>query len=829
MYKTVPQVEPSPTALQFPPNPTAQDIFRARVFEEPLVPIGAAPTPAENAAFAAALLGYSKGFDPDDFSSLTGFLEAYLKSPWNMALLTNLGLAYYKSGYYSKALEAWRQASVLALPVTEPAQKPLADRAIGELAYMLARLGRMTELGELLTSVEGRAFCGPATERIAGARAGLATMQTIPEISFRCGPLALHRIMLAVHPHDPQTELIDASASTQRGFSLLQVAELSRKLSLNYQMAFRDKGAEFITPSVLHFKVNHFAAMIRREDDRYLLQDPTFKNDAWVTTGALESEASGYFLVPPGELPKGWRNVDSTEAEAVWGKGYVPDPADPSGPCDPNSDPCQPCPHSDPSLPKGAIGGRGMAVASVHLLDVSLTIRDEAVGYTPPVGPAVRFVVRYNQRDNQFASTFNYSNFGLKWTFDWLAYIYDDPSNPLADVKYYITGGGNRTFTGFNGATKTYAFQLLDQTKLIRTSPSSYEMISGDGTRKVFSQSDGATLNSRRIFLTQLIDAFGNAVSLGYDANLRLVTITDAICHVTTISYDLPTDNFKITKVTDPFGRSATFDYDASGRLSKITDVIGLTSKFSYDGASDFINTLTTPYGDTTFTKSENGTTRSLEILYPDGDRERIEFNQNTNLGIPASDPPQSVPRYMATGNEFLYFRNTYHWDKKAYAVAYPDYTKARLYHWLHSTDMRSPVGILESVKQPLEGRVWYDYAGQTYGNPANPHPPSIAVGSTSKPTHIGRVLDDGLTQLYTYEYNDFGNVTKMIDPVGRTFSYIYADNGIDLLEVRQTRAGQNELLSQMTYNDQHLPLTSKMPRARRLLTLTTATGRSQP
>ena len=83
-------------------------------------------------------------------------------------------------------------------------------------------------------------------------------------------------------------------------------------------------------------------------------------------------------------------------------------------------------------------------------------------------------------------------------------------------------------------------------------------------------------------------------------------------------------------------------------------------------------------------------------------------------------------------------------------------------------------------------------------------------VGSTNKPAHVGRVLDDGSTQLYTYEYNGFGNVTKTMDPVGRTFSYIYAENGIDLLEVRQTRAGQSALLSQMTYNARHLPLTSK-------------------
>jgi len=61
-----------------------------RLFEEPLVPIGADPTAAENAALAAALEGYAKRSSPDEFSSLTGFLEAYPESPWKAALLTAL-------------------------------------------------------------------------------------------------------------------------------------------------------------------------------------------------------------------------------------------------------------------------------------------------------------------------------------------------------------------------------------------------------------------------------------------------------------------------------------------------------------------------------------------------------------------------------------------------------------------------------------------------------------------------------------------------------------------------------------------------------------------
>jgi len=41
---------------------------------------------------------------------------------------------------------------------------------------------------------------------------------------------------------------------------------------------------------------------------------------------------------------------------------------------------------------------------------VSLNINDKPVGYSPPVGPAVRFMVRYNQREAYQPSNFAYSN-----------------------------------------------------------------------------------------------------------------------------------------------------------------------------------------------------------------------------------------------------------------------------------------------------------------------------------------------------------------------------------------------------------------------------------
>ena len=127
-------------------NPTSLEISQARIFENPLVPIGPDPTPDESAALTAALLGYANRSCPDDFSSLTGFLDAYPTSSWSASLLTNLGLEYYNTRHYSKTMDVWRRAWELAHKATDVKGKAVANRAVGELAYMYWRLGRMTEL-----------------------------------------------------------------------------------------------------------------------------------------------------------------------------------------------------------------------------------------------------------------------------------------------------------------------------------------------------------------------------------------------------------------------------------------------------------------------------------------------------------------------------------------------------------------------------------------------------------------------------------------------------------------------------------------------------------
>ena len=102
------------------------------------------------------------------------------------------------------------------------------------------------------------------------------------------------------------------------------------------------------------------------------------------------------------------------------------------------------------------------------------------------------------------------------------------------------------------------------------------------------------------------------------------------------------------------------------------------------------------------------------------------------------------------------------------------------------------------SVKRPLENRVWYAY-------PSQPDPTS--VGTHATPSVTARVLDDGTTQASTATYNVQGQVLARADPLGRQTTYTYAANGTDVLEVRQTSPGVNDLLaSYADYNALHQP-----------------------
>ena len=163
---------------------------------------------------------------------------------------------------------------------------------MGELAVMNSRLGRKSHLERILDEVKDRDVSGPAVSLLEGARQGLWSMNNMPGRSFLCGPMALDRVRVArgLRPFDPK---ILAMKSTLDGTSLSQVFELSESLGMGMRTAHREAGAELLLPAVIHWKVGHFAALVRKEGDRYLAQDPTFGDEYWVSQATIDAEASG--------------------------------------------------------------------------------------------------------------------------------------------------------------------------------------------------------------------------------------------------------------------------------------------------------------------------------------------------------------------------------------------------------------------------------------------------------------------------------------------------------------------------------------------------------
>ncbi len=785
----LPETEAIP--VSFSKNPTDEEIYAVHFFEEPLVPAKGIVSSEENKDFVYALINYSQRTNPDDFTALNSFLDKYPKSRWQGALLANLGIVYRRTGYFSKAMEAWEKSWAILKDEPEAKIKVLADRVVSELLMINSWVGRLERMESLVNEIEHRTIQGPATERVSASKSALLVMKARPGVAYKCGPFALEMVSHKDTGKIIFNKKIFNIESPTTGFSMSELVAIGKENGLNYQMAFRNPGAPIILNAVVHWKLNHYSALLKNVNGQIMCEDVTlgtmYGTKFWLTPTSLDSSASGYFLVPEGPLPNGWRKVSIEEGARIYGKGnQIPDNGKHLS--DDDVELGGPCPPSTP-----------MAQSNVHAASVSLHIYDRPAYYTPPKGPAMLWDVSYHHRDSYQPANFTYSNMGPKWTFKWLSYIVDNPNNQLANADLYAMGGGVRTFVSFDTLSQSYAPEIQTNEKLFRTCPNCYELRHPDGSKEVYARSDGNTSAGRKIFLTKKIDAAGNEMNLTYDASLRVTSLKDALNQVTTIAYG-NADIYKITQVTDPFGRSATFQYDASGRLISITDMIGIVSSFQYN-ASDFVNSMTTPYGTTRFIADEVPGIRSVETHYPLGEKERVEFREIAP-GITSSEDPVPANAY----NNYLVYRNTFFWNRNAMKIAPGDYTKAEILHWLHGSYLSGENGvvapILESIKKPLERREWYSYQGQTSGIFAN-------QGMSGRPSIISRILDDGIEQTSSYTYNDLGNVLTSKDPLGRRLTYIYDSTKINLLEVRQTRGAANELLAKYTYNSKFLPLTS--------------------
>lgn len=746
------------------------------------------------------LFAAHRGRSPSDVGTdIRRYLEAHPDSTWAASLWLNLGHDYLEAGRYSAALEVWQRAWERTRGAGDDASRRVAGAVAVALTRWLGFLGREQELADLLAGLAGRSLEPDAAEAVAEVRRELSLGWSEPRSSRRCGPVALAAVLrteaVGCLIPGPISELPLVGDET----SLAGLVRLAREAGGEYQAAFRENpAAPLLVPAVVHGNASHFTALLERSGPAGLLvDDPLRSHQRVMTEEAVLAEASGYFLVRGGPLPAGWRAVGEEEARGVRGTGI-----------------CENWPEgatSDEDPQKGDDGDcHGMAVANAHLLAVSLKLRDTPVGYRPPFGPAVNVVFTYNQREDGQPALFAYANAGPKWNCNWVAYLEESTWFPEDPVRFHLDGGGLQEFV-FDRVTGAYLPQAQSSARLARLSGEAWAITYPDGRRKLFDRVLTRGAGRRWWLMTRVEDASGNAVAIEYDAQARVVALRDPLGQVTKFDYERPEDPLKITRLTDPFGRSARLEYDDLGRLARITDVAGMTSEFGYRGAGDFIERLTTPYGTSRFASGEgSGPSRWLELTDPSGATERVELAMDLSASVrPYSEPVAALPKGMLIHNGAFNQRTTYYWDKKAFAEAAGDYRRARAYQWLHSKAYLVLSRSLESVKPPLQNRIWFNYPGGSAYQPIKDVGDlgELVEGDSDQPGLVGRVLDDGSTQLWRSERNAFGLVTHSVDPAGREIWFDYG-GGIDLIETRRRISGVPVVVGRATYNGQHRPLT---------------------
>lgn len=776
-------------------------------FPEPLVANieGIAHPPKE---LETAVARYRRQADQENLALFDAFERSNPNSPWLGSLELNLGQISYRQGRFTRTIPYFARAWARLKDSTVPNARRQADRAVAELLRMYARIGEVERVRALLSEVERRDISGTAAQMVSQSREALSLMTTQPESSFWCGPAAL-QTLYQLRGASPSAT-IDAFPSTAKGTNLADLARLASRAGRPMQIAFRRAGSQIVVPALVHWKLGHFAALTRREGDRYELADPTFGEGMSVSTQTFDAEASGYCLVPLGRLPRGYRSVDGSEAASVWGKGITTD-----------SDPDE---LKDGSVSTGSQGGcqadLAMAQYDIHAMLCSVKIWDTPISYQPPIGPAIKCRVTYAQRESGQDSVFTYSNVGPNWRFWYLAYVVDNASALSNIVKVQLMGGGAESYDPPSGIGAATRQDRASRAIFVRTgtNPIEYERQLPDGSKEVYGQDAGGGV-ARKVFLTKIVDSWGNAVTLQYDDTVKgkLKSITDAGGRVTKLFYD-NADPLLITRIADPFGRVAAFTYSSNKKLIAIRDRIGIVSGFSYQTvASPVIKSMTTPYGTTTFEcgdvpdpQNAGQLGRFVQATDALGRPERIEFWHAPSTERPWSYLSEPVP---AKGN-YLYSyskthierRNSFYWDRLNFLYNYPNYDKATIYHWRYQNSKST--GLLESLRPPLQNRLFFAFQGQ---------PGSLSASDTmigTMPAEIAFVDDAGVSRRqFSATVSSMGRPLSTIEytnTTGLAYRYrrnTYSQDGMDLEKVERSAsvAGPFETEWSATYDHHSL------------------------
>jgi RHS repeat-associated protein len=680
-------------------------IGRAPLFYQHLAWIGeTAPEEGDNRPLWTAMAGLRLGNVPEGMASLERFLAQRPDSPWAPSLHANLGRYDCEHGCYSSALEHWEAAWKATRSYSSGPGKEIADFTFAYWTKLLASLGRTEALRPLFAETDGRTFdAGPLQQIVNRTKEGSHMMLSTPGICFKCGTFALMNLGRELKGNGFDVRAIDNVPSPASGFSLARVLELANQAELDLVAAAWDQPKNIVVPSIIHWKLDHYAAILKQQDGLFLVVDPTFGGPRWLEAGTIRNEASGAFLVPRSKLPSTWQLLAQAKTERIFGRGFALGVGDENDGCGNGSGgstagsqyavlpaagaasaSCGSCGGASADGAAAGGGGRGAGGAghpspppppppppsccddsgqptgmpgwqvsepyeTVWLFDTLAAVR-------PGIGSSLPFRVAYKQRDTRALQTGLFS-LGPLWNCSWLGYVTDDSGRYGTLETMYLPLGGERHYA--SGVHEYFSHTLLDRTTDVSNNFTGFALSYPDGAVDYYQfVPTNFSINTYPVgLLSAKVDALGHTNSFQYiqtnDVTL-LLSMTDPDGRVYSLNYTNVAFPTRITGVQDPFGRLCILQYDGSGMLTNLIDSMGMQSSIQYNSLG-WATTLGTPYGTTLFQHYTNNTHAGGEF----GSLSDPSYNPTLpTRAVKVIDPAGGTNVFMLKQDSSLVFTN---------------------------------------------------------------------------------------------------------------------------------------------------------------------------
>ena len=307
---------------------------------------------------------------------LEDFLRKHPDSPWAASLRVNLGLYYADHARYHRAIEHWQAAWSAAKTLDGPG-KQVADFALAHCVRLLAGLGDLNTAAALFLEADGRDFENAQLKRlVASSHNACEKMTKSTDSSFRCGAYALNHVANALQLPGVDQSKLRGEPSPSTGFSMAKLLEMAQRAGLDLEAVQCEQGAALIVPCVVHWKDQHYAAIVAGQGGFYEVVDTVLKNPRWISAQDILDEASGAFLVPRSKIAAGWKPMAVAEINELYGRGQMDGDSSEYDSCSNGSGGRAGGPGGGPGSNKGGPGGQPVHGGGINNGPGSVTAND---------------------------------------------------------------------------------------------------------------------------------------------------------------------------------------------------------------------------------------------------------------------------------------------------------------------------------------------------------------------------------------------------------------------------------------------------------------------